>query len=113
MSALTCPFLFQRVPDVAVEVVITTQKKTSTLAERHASDAADDVVVREHADLLIGANVEKTAGGVVTAGAKGVAAGEEGYRVDVRLVTRERLFAVAVPNVPQLRRRKAKQKTGQ
>ena len=60
--------LFECVPDVTVEVVVSAEQQPAALAERHRRDAADDVVVRVHADLLVGADVEQSARRVVRTG---------------------------------------------
>jgi len=65
--------LAHAVPHVAVEVVVAGEQEAARLAERHAGDAADDVVVRVHRQLLVGAHVEHAAGGVVGAGGERVA----------------------------------------
>jgi len=88
--------------------VLTGKEEAARLAERDAGDAADDVVVRVHGQLLVGAQVEQAAGGVVGAGGEGQAVGEEGDGVDVRLVAGEGLAAQAVAHVPQLGRRVAR-----
>ena len=65
---LTGSVLLEGVPDVAVEVVVAAEQQPAALGERHGRDAADDVVVRVHADLLVGADVEKPARRVVGTG---------------------------------------------
>lgn len=89
------------VPDVAVEVVVACQEETATLRERHGRDAADNVVMRVHRQFLISANIEHPARGIVRASRKRKSRWEESDRVDIRLVSWEGLFALAVPNVPQ------------
>ena len=73
----TCAVGLEGVPHVAVEVVVAGEQQAATLGERHGGDAADDVVVRVHHQLLVGAQVEQPAGGVVGARGEGVAIGEE------------------------------------
>ena len=73
----TGPLGPERVPHVAVEVVIAGQQKAAGLAERHAGDAADDVVVAVHAQLLVGPDVEHATGRVVTSGCKSIAVREK------------------------------------
>lgn len=63
--SLTCTVGLQSVPDVAVKVVVAGQQQASALGERHGGDAADDVVVGVDHQLLVGAQVEQPAGGVV------------------------------------------------
>lgn len=125
---LTCAVGLQSVPHVAVKIVVTRQQQASALGESHGCDSADDVVVRIDHQLLIGAQIEQPAGGVVRAGGEGVAVGEElregaavslreqNHRryvsvcdtyadgIDVGLVAGEGLSAHAFPDVPQLSR---------
>ena len=56
-----------------------------------------------HGQLLVGSDVEESAGGVVRSGGKGMAGGEEGDGVDVGLVAGEGLLALTVSHVPQLK----------
>ena len=73
----TCSLRPHRIPDVAVEIVVAGEQEASRLGERHRSDAADDVVVRVHGQLLVGSNVEQAASGVVGSRCKRVAVGKE------------------------------------
>lgn len=74
---LTCPLPFERVPDVAVEVVVAREQQAPALGEGDGGDAADDVVVGVHHQLLVGAQVEQPARGIVGARGKGVSVGEK------------------------------------
>ena len=78
---LTCPLGTQGVPDVAVEVVIAGQEEPAGLAERHAGDAADDVVMAVDRELLVRADVEHPTGGVIRSGGEGVTVREELQRL--------------------------------
>ena len=49
---ITCSLCAHAVPDVAVEVIVAGQQEPTGLAERHACDPADYVVVAVHAQLL-------------------------------------------------------------
>lgn len=98
------PLRLHRVPYVAVKVIIASEQQSPALAESHAGYSTDDVVVRVQRQFLVGPDVEKSARCVVRARGEGVAAGEEGDGVDVRLVTGEGLLANALANVPQLGR---------
>ena len=73
----TCSVSLHGVPDVAVEVVVTSQQQAAGARESHGSDAADDVVVTVDAELLVRAQVEQPAGGVVRACGEGAPVGEE------------------------------------
>ena len=77
LSALTCSLSSQSVPHVTVEVVVAGQQKPAGLAERYTGDAADDVVVTVHGQLLITSYVEHSAGGVITARSKSETIGEK------------------------------------
>ena len=67
----------KRVPYVAIEVVVAGEQQAATLWECHGRDAANDVVMWVHADLLVGAYVEQAARGVVRARCEHVAVREE------------------------------------
>ena len=62
---LTGTVSLERVPHVAVEVIVSGQQETAALGEGHGGDAADDVVVGIEAKLLVGPQVEQTTGGVI------------------------------------------------
>ena len=68
VNIFTCSFCAKGIPNVTVEIIVAREEKTPGLAERHARDAADNVVVAVHAQLLVGADVKHAAGGVITAG---------------------------------------------
>lgn len=71
------PFPFERVPDVAVEVVIAGKEQSTRDGEADRGDAAQDVVVRVLVQFAVGAEVKQPARGVVGTGRKGIAAREE------------------------------------
>lgn len=75
--SLTCTLAFQSVPDVAVEVIVAGQEQSATLGESHGGDAADDVVVAVHHQLLVGTQVKQPAGGIIRACAKCIPIGEK------------------------------------
>ena len=66
----TSPVLFQSIPDVAVEIIIAAKEEAAALGERNRRDAADDVVVRVHANLLVSTNVKQQASCIVQPGRK-------------------------------------------
>lgn len=74
---LTCPLPFEGVPHVAVEVVVAREQQAAALGEGDGGDAADDVVVGIHHQLLVRAQVEQPARGVVRARGERVPVGEE------------------------------------
>jgi hypothetical protein len=71
------PFPLERVPDVAVEVVVAGKEQPTRDGEADRGDAAQDVVVRVLVQFAVGAEVKQPARGVVGTGRKGVAAWEE------------------------------------
>ena len=73
----TCSFSSQGVPHITVEVIISRQEKAAWLAEGDTSDAADDVVVAIHAQLLVRPDVKHSTCGVITSGGKSVAIRKE------------------------------------
>lgn len=101
-GCVTGAFALHGVPDVAVEVVVAGEQQPAGLGEGDGGDAADDVVVRVHGELLVRADVEHAAGRVVGAGREREPGREEGDRVDVALVPREGLLALALAYVPEL-----------
>ena len=73
----TCSFCSQSIPDVTVEVIVTGQKKTTALAEGDTGDAADDVVVAVHRQLLVRPDVEHPARRVVASSRKRISIREK------------------------------------
>ena len=94
------PVRQQRVPNVAVEVVVSREEKSPARTEADRGDAADYGLVIVRLELLVGADVEEPAGSVVTSGSECKTVGEEGDCVYVTLVTGECLRAHTVPYVP-------------
>lgn len=130
----------ERVPDVAVVVVVTGKQDPPRGGECDGGDTAEDVVVGVRVEFAIRPEIEELARGIVGSGRKRIAIGEEPggvgsararrqngdkarrhcchadadecggrarcsdslHRVDIRLVTRERLHCLARPNVPHL-----------
>ena len=67
----------ERVPNIARPVVVPAKQHSAGDGEGDGSDSAEDVVVCEGVELAVGSEVKEAAGGVVGAGGKGVAVGEE------------------------------------
>lgn len=61
----TCPVGFERIPDVAVKVVVPSEEEAPTLGEGDRGDPTDDVVVGVSHELLVGTKVKQPAGGIV------------------------------------------------
>lgn len=73
----TCSFSLQCVPHVAVEVIVAGEEQAAALREGYRRDAADDVVVRVHHELLISTQIKQATRGVVGAGRKSIPIREE------------------------------------
>lgn len=63
--SLTGSFLAEGVPNVAFEIVISTEQQPTAPGKGDGSDSTDDVVMRIDGHLLVGANVKQSTGGVV------------------------------------------------
>lgn len=77
LSPPTCPVSLHGIPDVAVEVVVTSQKQTARARESHRGDTADDVIMAVEAELLVGTQVKQPASGIIGARGEGAAVGKE------------------------------------
>ena len=73
----TGPLGPERVPHVAVEVVVAGQQEPPGPGEGDGGDAADDVVVAVQRQLLVSSDVEEATGGVVRAGGESKSIREE------------------------------------
>lgn len=73
----TCPVGLERVPHVAVEVVVPCEEEAPALGEGDGGDPADDVVMGVSHKLLVRAEVEQPAGGIVRASGKRIAIRKE------------------------------------
>lgn len=100
----TCTVTLHGIPDVAVEVVIASEQQPATAREGNRGDAADDVVVGIHEELLVSPQVKEAARGIIGARGEGIAVGEESHSIDVRFVANEGLSAHRIPYIPQLDR---------
>ena len=92
----------ERVPDVAVEVIVPGKEDAPGRREGDRGDAAEDIVVRVLVQLAVGSQVKQPARSVVRARPECLARREELDRVDVALVTDERLHCLARADVPHL-----------
>jgi len=94
------------IPDVAVEIVITSKEEFATLGEAARRNTAQNLIVGILVDLVVGTDVEQTARRVVGTGDESVAIGEELHGVDVGLVASEGLDAgslvVVGTHIPEL-----------
>jgi hypothetical protein len=66
----------QRIPHVAVEVVVAGEEVSSADGERDGGDTAQNVVVRVLHDLAMSANVKETARRIVRTGTEAQSIGE-------------------------------------
>lgn len=73
----TCSVSLHGVPNVAIEVIVAGQQQTAGARESHGGDATDDVVVAVDAELLVCAQVEQPAGGVVGTRGEGASVWKE------------------------------------
>lgn len=62
---LTYTLTLQRVPDIAVEVIIAREEQPTTEREGYGRDATDDALVGIGSQFLVCPQVEEAAGGVV------------------------------------------------
>ena len=90
------------VPRVAVKIVISGKEKASGSAKVDGGNTAKNLVVAKFVHLGVASHVEQPAGGVVGSRAEGLAIGEEGDGVDVRLVSDVGLDGFACSDVPNL-----------
>lgn len=82
-SKNTCTISLQRVPHVTVEVVVASQEQAAAFGESYGRDPADDVVVGVEQQLLVGAEVEEAARGIVRAGGEGISVGEKTDSINI------------------------------
>mmetsp|Transcript_100683 Transcript_100683/g.280479 ORF Transcript_100683/g.280479 Transcript_100683/m.280479 type:complete len:238 (-) Transcript_100683:649-1362(-) len=92
----------ERVPGVAVVVVVAGEEQAARGREGDRGDATQDLVILELVELRVAAHVEQTAGAVVAARAEAAAVGEEVHEVDVAVVAPEGLHGAARAHVPDL-----------
>lgn len=97
----TCPVGFERIPDVAVEVIVPREEEAPTLGEGDGGDPTYDVVVGVNHELLIRTKVEQPAGGIIRASGKRIAIWKETDGIDVRLVASEGLPAHPFSHIPE------------
>jgi len=76
-SKNTCPLSAECVPDVAVEIVIASEEKTTGFTECNTGDPADDIVMAVHAQLLVGPDVKHPTCRVVRPSCKSISIGEK------------------------------------
>lgn len=92
----------QSIPDLALEVIVTSEQKSTRNGECDGGDTANGLANGVALQLSVGADVEKTARSVVGTSTKSVSVGEELDGVDVRVVSSEGLNALLLSNIPEL-----------
>lgn len=68
---------FQRIPNVARPVVVSTKQDTPGNREGNRSDTAEDVIVRERIQLPIGPDIKEPARGIIGTCSESVAVREK------------------------------------
>ncbi len=61
---------FESIPDIAVEIIISSEQIPATYREGNRCDATEDVVVSVLHQFAVGANIKQAAGGIVRTSAK-------------------------------------------
>lgn len=97
----TNDFFTASIPDTDLVVIITTKEVATRGGEVDGGDAGGDISGVEALDILTGADIPEEDVGIIGASGEGVAAGEEGNRVDVALVTAEGHDVFAVTHIPE------------
>jgi len=90
------------VPNVAVEIVVTSEEVATADAESDRRDTTEDVLVGILHQLAISANVEQTARGIIGASTESHTVREERDGVDIRFMALEGLCALSGAKIPQL-----------
>ena len=80
---LTKSLRLHGVPNITVEVIITSQQQSARLGECDAGDPADDVVMTVRGQLLVSPDIKQFARGVITSGSKCITIGEKLKYVEV------------------------------
>jgi len=94
----------ERIPHVAVEIVVSSEQVATADGERDGGDAAEDVVVCVLHELAISADVEQAARCVVGARPECQPIGEVLYSIDIGFVPSKCLHAFARSEIPELGR---------
>lgn len=64
-QTLTYTLTLQRVPDIAVEVIVAREEQATTEREGYRRDAADDALVGIGNQFLVCSQVKEAAGGII------------------------------------------------
>lgn len=65
VCVLTCSLGLHRVPDVTIKVIVTGQQKATAFREGDRCDSANYIIMAVHGQLLVGADIKQTTGGVI------------------------------------------------
>ena len=63
----TCTLCSDAIPDIAVEIVVTSQKKPTRFAEGYWSNTTNNIIMRVHCQLLVCPNIKQTNCSVIAA----------------------------------------------
>lgn len=77
MTNPTSSVLFQSIPYIAVEIIISTKKQSAAFRKRYWGYSTYNVVMRKHANFLISANVKKPTCCIVWTGREGITTWKE------------------------------------
>jgi len=94
-------FSLQCVPNIAVEVVITSKQETSTDGESDGGNSAQNIVVSVLHQLSIRSNIKKPARSIVRSSSEGETVGKKLYCVNIGLMSLEGLCALSSTKIPQ------------
>lgn len=95
------PGIYQRVPDVTIEIIVPRKEEPAALTETDRGDSTDNIFMAVVDQLLVGSDVKETARCVIAASCKGHPVREKGNSVDVGVVAGEGLLAHTIPDVPE------------
>lgn len=70
-------FTFQRIPDVAGPIVISTEEDAARDRERDGGDATEDIIMCKSIQFPVGTNIKETAGSIIRASSEGITVGEK------------------------------------
>ena len=66
-NEITCTLCSDAIPDIAVEIVVTSQKKPTRFAEGYWSNTTNNIIMRVHCQLLVCPNIKQTNCSVIAA----------------------------------------------
>lgn len=117
-SENTSAIALKGIPNVAVKVIVASEKEAARLGEGDWGDSTDDWFMTKKKNFirkwsiynkpvdkkfLVGADIEKAASSIIRAGSERLVVGEVSNSVDIRLVASEGLDAAASSDIPEFR----------